>query len=450
LLDTTLPENERRDRSLTGQLYGGDAQYRLRQEVVLGIGGIAILRALGYADIQTYHMNEGHSALLTLALLEEKYGGKPRRSLSVSDADDIRSRCAFTTHTPVSAGHDKFPLGLVEDVVGSERAGLLARLTLAGDRTINLTSLAMLLSRSTNAVSARHGKVSRVMFPDRQIGAITNGVHAATWVSPPFAGLYDRTLAGWREDNDRLRGGDQIPHDEIRAAHAEAKCELLKEVQRRSGVNFDPAALTIGSARRAAGYKRADLIFFDVDRLRRIVARRPLQLVYSGKAHAQDTTGKGAIERIFAAAAALKDEVRIVYLEDYDIALAKLLVAGADLWLNTPQKPLEASGTSGMKAALNGVPSLSVLDGWWLEGCVEGVTGWAIGDDSEEPADPATDAASLYDKLERVILPMFYEQPLAYAEVMRSAIARNGSHFTTQRMMSQYAREVYEPGLPTR
>jgi len=448
MLDKALAENDPRDQTLTDDLYGGDARYRLCQEVVLGIGGVAMLRALGHSDIQTYHMNEGHSALLTLALLEEQFGQKPRRSISDSDVNAVRRRCVFTTHTPVSVGHDRFPLDLVTSVIGEERGGLLARLLRYRDGVLNLTSLAMLLSRSANAVSVRHGKVSRVMFPEQSIGAITNGVHAGTWVSRPFSRLYDRHISDWRSDNSLLRTAVNIPVEAIRLAHAQTKRDLLTEVERRTKAAFDPEAFTIGFARRAVGYKRADLLVSDPERLRQIVqSAGPLQVVYAGKAHSRDVAGKAAIERIFAAARALKNEIGIVYLEEYDIALAKLLVSGVDLWLNTPQKPLEASGTSGMKAALNGVPSLSVLDGWWLEGCVEGVTGWAIGNDSEEPADPAEDAEALYDKLERTIMPMYYDRYNAYTEIMRSAIARNGSIFNAQRMMQQYMQEVYEPGL---
>ncbi len=448
LLDTALPDNEPRHAALTSALYGGDAKYRLCQEAILGIGGVTMLQAMGYDNIATYHMNEGHASLLALALLEEQVRDNPRESVIDSDVDAVRQKCVFTTHTPVSAGHDKFPLSMAQEVLGAERAGLLARLIPDGDGMINLTSVAMFSSRSTNAVSIGHGKVSREMFPGQPISAITNGVHAATWTSPPFQKLYNRHFPEWRMNNDLLREAEGIPLEEIGVAHAEAKLELIAEVKRRSGHSFDPDALTIGFARRAAAYKRADLLFADVERLRQIVsAGCPLQVIYGGKAHARDTAGKGLIERIFAAAAELAGEIRVVYLEDYDISLAKVLLAGVDLWLNTPLKPMEASGTSGMKAALNAVPSLSILDGWWLEGCVEGVTGWAIGDESEEPDDPRDDAAALYGKLEGVILPLFYEQPDAYAAVMRSAIARNGSYFNTQRMMTQYMSEVYEPGL---
>lgn len=447
LLDSALPENDPYDQALTDSLYGGDSRYRLCQEVVLGIGGIAILRALGHADIHTYHMNEGHSSLLTLALLQEHAGLHDRGSVVESDVEAVRTRCVFTTHTPVDAGHDRFTAELVESVLGKERTGILARLTQPEDSVFNLTALAMFFCRSANGVSIRHAHVSRRMFPESSISAITNGVHAVTWTAEPFARLYDRHVRDWRRDNRYLRQASAIPLAEIQSAHAESKAALIAQVTRRRGHELDPAALTIGFARRVTGYKRADFLFSDVDRLLRIVQRAgPIQLLYGGKAHARDTTGKAAIERIFAVAAELKDSLRIVYLEEYDMTLAALLVAGVDLWLNNPQKPLEASGTSGMKAALNGVPSLSVLDGWWLEGCIEGVTGWAIGDDSEEQGDPALELDSLYQKLEHTVLPMFYQRPLAYAEVMRSAISHNGSFFNAQRMMSQYLRNVYEPG----
>ena len=447
LLDSALPENDPYDQALTDSLYGGDSRYRLCQEVVLGIGGIAMLRALGHADIHTYHMNEGHSSLLTLALLQEYARLHDRGSVVEADIEAVRTRCVFTTHTPVDAGHDRFSAELVENVLGKERTGILARLTRPEGGVFNLTALAMFFCRSANGVSIRHAHVSRRMFPESSVSAITNGVHAVTWTAEPFARLYDRHVRDWRRDNRYLRQASAIPLQEIQSAHAESKAALLSEVVRRTKVVFQADTLTIGFARRATGYKRADFLFSDLERLRRIARRAgAMQLVYAGKAHARDTSGKAAIERIFTVAEDLEGTVRVVYLEEYDMTLAALLVAGVDLWLNNPQKPLEASGTSGMKAALNGVPSLSVLDGWWLEGCIEGVTGWAIGDDSEEPGDPALELDSLYQKLEHTVLPMFYQRPLAYAEVMRSAISHNGSFFNAQRMMSQYLRNVYEPG----
>jgi starch phosphorylase len=292
----------------------------------------------------------------------------------------------------------------------------------------------------------RHQEVSQVMFPGYPIAAITNGVHAGTWTSAAFKELFDRHIPEWRRDNQYLRYAITIPLDEIRDAHAKAKAALIAEVQRRASVALDPKVMTIGFARRATPYKRADLIFTDVERLRAVTQHTgPLQIVFGGKAHPHDEWGKDLIRRIFAAAAQLRDAVRVVYLENYEMDLGHLMTSGADLWLNNPLRPLEASGTSGMKAALNGVPSLSVLDGWWVEGCVEGTTGWAIGADAHAPQDAAADSPDLYYKLERVILPMFYGLPYGYAQVMRNAIALNGSFFNTHRMVMQYVQNAYFP-----
>jgi len=333
---------------------------------------------------------------------------------------------------------------LVRQVLGEERAAVLEACGCYPPGILNMTYLALFFSRYINGVSMRHHEISHSIFPGYPIDSITNGVHAVTWTAPPLCRLYDRHIPEWRHDNLYLRYAISIPLDEIREAHAEAKGDLLAEVERRSGIRLDPQVMTIGFARRATPYKRADLLFTDLERLKRIAYEvGPLQIIYGGKAHPQDEGGKAVIRRVFAAARALKDSVRVVYLENYDIALAKYLCSGVDLWLNTPQKPQEASGTSGMKAALNGIPSLSVLDGWWVEGHVEGVTGWSIGDTWDSESDPATEVASLYDKLERVIVPLFYQQPMAYARVMRSAIAFNGSFFNAQRMMLQYLENAY-------
>lgn len=451
LLDTNLPENDAEGRALTDELYGGDNRYRLCQEAVLGLGGIAILRALGYEQVRAYHMNEGHSGLLTVALLEEQMGERGLAGATEADIEAVRRRCVFTVHTPVAAGHDRFPLALVEEVLGPERGGFLGRIAYPDKETFNMTYLAITMSRSANGVSFRHGQVSRIMFPQHKVSAITNGVHAATWASPPFAALFDEHVPAWRVDNRYLRHAIGIPLTEVLSAHEEAQLALLAEVARRTGNELDPSALTIGFARRATGYKRADLLFRDLTRLRRVASRvGPIQVIYGGKAHGKDDSGKALIQRVFTAASVLGGAVKVVYLEDYDMALAKLVVSGCDLWLNTPLKPLEASGTSGMKAALNGIPSLSTVDGWWVEGLIEGVTGWAIGDGPAEESDDAREAASLYDKLEYVILPLFYQRPAAYAEVMRSAIAVNGAFFNAQRMMSQYYLSVYRTGDWTR
>jgi glycogen phosphorylase len=443
-LDTDIEDNSPWDRTLTDHLYGGDSHYRLCQEVVLGLGGVLLLRALGYERLQPYHMNEGHAALLTLALLKEQSGDGGWYAVTDEDVEAVRQRCVFTTHTPVPAGHDRFSLELVQRVLGREWATFLVKANCCPHNMLDMTYLALYFSRYVNGVAMRHRDVSRGMFPRYSIDAITNGVHAVTWTAMPFRNLYDHHIPNWRHDNFYLRYAVKIPLYAIQYAHAQAKRDLLDLVQYRTGMRLDEALFTIGFARRAAAYKRADLLFSDLERLAHITRHvGPLQVIYSGKAHPQDTAGKALIRRIFSAAAGVGSAVRVVYLENYDMALARDICAGVDLWLNTPERPQEASGTSGMKAALNGVPSLSVLDGWWLEGHQEGVTGWAIGDGQESADDLSQEVASLYDKLEHVILPLFYKQPTEFAKVMRSAIAFNGSFFNTQRMVFQYLRNAY-------
>lgn len=440
LLDTDLEENEARDRALTDQLYGGDEHYRLCQEVVLGFGGMAMIRAIGYRDVQTYHMNEGHSAFVALALLEQ---ANARLDSPDVDLEAIRRQCVFTTHTPVPAGHDRFPSELIYRVLGTSRAAILRRMQILNG-SLNMTELALRLSGFVNAVSMRHRQVSGEMFPGYAIEAITNGVHAAAWTSAAFAALYDRAIPEWRYDNCYLRHAIGIPLREIQRAHQDAKKELFQQVRWLTGTQLDPSVFTLGFARRATSYKRGDLLFTNLERLKQISRQAgPLQLVYAGKAHPRDEGGKAIIRRIFEAAATLANEVRVVYLENYDMALGKLLCSGVDVWLNTPLRPQEASGTSGMKAALNGVPSFSVLDGWWIEGHIEGITGWAIGESNSPQIDPSTEVHALYDKLQRLIVPLFYNEPERFGEVMRWAIALNGSFFNTQRMVSQYLRNAY-------
>ena len=446
LLDTALPENGPWDKTLTDQLYGGDDHYRICQEVVLGMGGVDLLDRLGHRNIGNYHMNEGHSALLTLALLERQLGRPDLGTASEQDIEQVRRKCIFTTHTPVPAGHDQFPRELMRKVIGPERAAALDVTQCCPEDSLNMTLLALRFSHYINGVAMHHGEISRDMFPRYPIRAITNGVHARTWVSPPFRQLYDQHIPEWQHDNLYLRYVIGIPVDEIQRAHLQAKRSLLEEVESQTGVRLDEEIMTIGFARRAATYKRADLLFSNPDRLRWIVSHvGPLQVIYGGKAHPRDEPGKDEIRHVFEAAAKLNHNLRIVYVEDYDLAWGHLITSGVDLWLNTPQRPHEASGTSGMKAALNGVPSLSVLDGWWIEGCLEGTTGWAIGHGDELAEDATAEVASLYDKLELVILPMFYGRPTAFAAVMRSTIAINGSFFNTQRMVSQYMANAYFP-----
>ena len=443
LLDTNLPENDSFDQTLTDELYGGDDHYRLCQEVVLGVGGIQVLNALGYKEITTFHMNEGHASLLALALLNLQMAGRSLKDVTAEDFESLRKKCVFTTHTPVPAGNDKFPKDLVRQILGDEELGLLERLGCFTDTTLNMTYLALRSSHYINGVAMQHGEVSRGMFPNYPVHAITNGVHATTWASPAFQQLFDRHIPEWRRDNLYLRYAVGIPLEEIRDAHAQSKRTLLEEINRSVGVLFDEGVMTLGFARRAATYKRADFLFSDVSRLKSIANKvGPFQVIFAGKAHPRDEGGKELIRRVFEMITALKNAIRIVYIPNYDMRWAQLLTSGVDLWLNTPQRLYEASGTSGMKAALNGVPSLSVPDGWWLEGHVEGATGWNIGTD-DIPNSPADESASLYHKLENVILPMFYGQKDTYAEMMRLAIALNGSFFNAQRMLAQYLMNAY-------
>ncbi len=442
-LDTDLPENSDWDRTLTNDLYGGDRRYRLCQEALLGLGGVAMLHALGIDGRLIYHMNEGHSALLTLGLLELRVGEKGPTTCTPEDQEAVRNRCVFTTHTPVPTGHDKFDWNLVTRVLGPQRAETLKCMGVQRDSMLNMTYLALRFSRYVNGVALRHGEISAGMFPDYPIHSITNGACVGMWTAPPFAELFDEEIPEWLQDNQYLRYALGIPLERIQEAHQKAKNRLLEEVHRRTGIQLDPDALTLSFARRATEYKRADLLFADIERLKRIAKKAgPLQILYAGKAHPRDIGGKEMIKRVFRAAEELRGHIPVIYLEDYDIELAGYLVSGVDVWLNTPLKPHEASGTSGMKAAFNGVPSLSVLDGWWLEGHIEGITGWAIGD-RDETSEPTQERADLYDTLQHKIMPLFYGHPLEFARIRRYCIAFNGSFFNTQRMLSQYWRSAY-------
>jgi glycogen phosphorylase len=442
LLDTDLPQNEARDRELTNHLYGGDTDYRLRQEAVLGIGGVRMLEALNY-DVNVYHMNEGHAALLTLGLMERQLDGELSRAIEETDRQAVRNRCVFTTHTPVPAGHDRFSLEQTYRILGSDVANLLERMGGVHDGMLNMTYIALASSRFVNGVAMQHGTVSREMFPHYAIDAITNGVHAATWTAAPFQQIFDRSIPRWRKDNFQFRYVIDIPLREIEQAHAESKRALIETVAQRTGITLRSNVFTIGFARRVATYKRADLLLADPERLVNLAEKfRGLQIIYSGKAHPHDEPGQKLIRQIFEVAAKLKsDMLKIIYLENYEWKLGAALTSGVDLWLNTPRRPFEASGTSGMKAALNGVPSLSVLDGWWVEGCIEGVTGWAIPDsDTQEH-----EVNSLYDRLEATILPLYYGNPEAWRAIMRSTIALNGSFFNTHRMLQEYISNAYYP-----
>jgi starch phosphorylase len=382
--------------------------------------------------------------LLSLGLLERRLEQSFAGRVKQLDIDGVRGMCIFTTHTPVPAGHDQFPRSLVGQVLGREELALLDEADAWESDALNMTFLALRFSGYVNGVAMRHGEVSRGMFPAYDISAITNGVHAITWTSPAFSELFDSFIPGWRTDNNYLRYAISIPIPSIQKAHAEAKSDLFDEIAKSFGVQLDPKLLTLGFARRASTYKRADLLFQDPERLRRIAREvGPIQLVYGGKAHPHDEGGKNLIRRVVGGASSLADVIKTVYVENYDMRWGKLITSGVDLWMNTPMRPQEASGTSGMKAALNGVPSFSVVDGWWAEGHIEGVTGWAIGS-SEVAEDPSLEVAALYDKLEREIAPMFYGRPNRYSEVMRYTIALNASFFNTQRMVLQYISNAYK------
>jgi starch phosphorylase len=446
-LDTDLAENSEWDRTLTHFLYGGDSRYRLCQEVVLGIGGVRILRAIGYDNLERFHMNEGHASLLTLELLDEEAKRAGRTSITEDDVGAVMKKCVFTTHTPVPAGHDQFPMDLVNRVLGHRQEIVQMKDVFCHKGVLNMTYLALNLSHYVNGVAKKHGEVSRMMFARYRIDSITNGVHAATWVADPFRELFDRYISGWRGDNFSLRYALSIPNEQMWKAHTEAKQQLLRLVNQETNLGLDESLFTIGFARRMTTYKRADLLLTDTNRLKSIASKvGPIQVIYAGKAHPQDQGGKEIIKRIFQSREPIRNNVKIAFLQHYNLELGKLITAGVDLWLNTPQPPFEASGTSGMKAALNGVPSLSVLDGWWIEGCIEGVTGWAIGGmnrGEEEDDSRSSDASSLYDKLEHKIVSMFYQDRDRWITVMRHSIALNGSFFNTQRMLQQYVLKAY-------
>lgn len=443
-LDTNIPGNAEEDQGITDHLYGGDNAYRLKQEIVLGIGGYRILSALGFF-IRKYHMNEGHAALLTLELLNDTYRHNKPGDEMPWNPHKVAEKCVFTTHSPVSADHDHFPYPLVEKILGSLVPVEVLK-TYAGSEDFNMTVLALKLSGFVNGVAKKHSEVSTAIFPGFKIHAITNGIHPFTWASPFFVNLYNDHLPGWANEPEVLVRIDSVPDEELWDAHAGAKAFLFQYVAEETGVTLDPELLTIGFARRATAYKRGDLIFSDINRLLKIGAGR-LQLIFSGKAHPHDAAGKEMIRRIIEGTHALGGKVSAVYLENYNMEIASKMIPGVDLWLNTPMRPLEASGTSGMKAALNGVPNFSILDGWWLEGHIEGVTGWSIGASSNGTSPDrnhdAEDALDLYHKLEKSIIPLYYNDRPGWIRLMKNAIGKNAYYFNTHSMMRRYVTEAY-------
>ncbi len=434
-LDTDIEGNAAEDRTITDFLYGGDERYRLKQEIVLGIGGTRMLEALGF-NVRKYHMNEGHSSLLVLELLS-KNGMNPEK---------VRNLCIFTTHTPVEAAFDKFSYDIVQELLSGEFPIDVLK-EHGGKDKLNMTLLALNLSKFINGVTKAHMEFSRKLFPRHRIWAITNGVHSYTWTCQHFRELFDEHIPGWINEPELLVRADGIPNDEIWNAHMRAKRELMDFVKERTGVEMNESKLTIGFARRATAYKRATLIFSDLERLREICRRGSLQLVFAGKAHPKNDSGKNMIREIYENKVQLMDDIEIAYLENYSIDMAAKLTSGVDVWLNTPLPPLEASGTSGMKAAHNGVVNFSVLDGWWIEGCIEGVTGWAIGRSPDESLAEEErrkrELQDLYNKLEYLITPIFYKKRDDWVSMMENSICKVASYFNSHRMMRRYVTEAY-------
>ena len=434
-LDTDIEGNSPEDREITSFLYGGDERYRLKQEIVLGIGGVRILDALGLG-VRKYHMNEGHSSLLALELLQK----------NGMDIEKVRNLCVFTTHTPVEAGHDKFSYELVREVLG-DPVSLDVLKKLGGQERLNMTLFALNLSNYCNGVAKRHRDSSKTMFPGYEIRAITNGVHSYTWTCESFRNLYDKYFPGWANEPDLLVRADGILDEDVWRAHEEGKKVLIDYVNNVTNAGMDYHTLTLGFARRATGYKRTDLLFSDLEKLKRANRKGRIQLIFTGKANPKDDSGRKLIEQIFGYMQKLKEEIKIVYLANYDMDLATKLVSGVDVWLNTPLRPLEASGTSGMKAAHNGVINFSVLDGWWIEGWIEGVTGWAIGPQPNENVSAEEgrrrELDDLYNKLEHIVVPMFYSRRDDWIKMMKNSIGKIAYHFNSHRMMQRYATEAY-------
>jgi starch phosphorylase len=434
-LTTDVEGNAQEDREITDFLYGGDEKYRLKQEIVLGIGGLRILEALKI-NVKKYHMNEGHSSLLTLELLKN----------NDLNADKVKNRCVFTTHTPVAAAFDKFSYDLLSEVLETEVPDKVLKEYGGSDR-LNMTLLALNLSKYTNGVTEAHMEYSRKLFPGYHIQEITNGVHSYTWTCSHFRKLFDKYIHRWANEPELLVRVDTIPDEELWEAHVKAKQDLLNFVHNSSGLQMDIDVLTLGFARRATEYKRATMIFSDLEKLKEVKSQDKIQLIFAGKAHPKDEMGKRLIKDIYEFINRLKGEIEIVYLEDYNMEMAGKLTSGADVWLNTPLPPYEASGTSGMKAAHNGVINFSVLDGWWIEGCVEGLTGWAIGPSPDqrlnEQETRKRELSDLYNKLEYLIIPKFYQQRDTWIDLMKNSIGKVAYYFNTHRMMRRYATDAY-------
>lgn len=438
LLDTNFSENLPKYASLTGQLYGPGKDYRLMQEIILGRAGVKILQSLGHKHIRKIHINEGHGSLAAIEL----FLGSKEKTVK-GRIEDVRRQCVFTTHTPVDAGHDTFPLDFFLEYQKDFPHKLKG---LTDGQIVNMTKIGLFFSNFINGVALSHQKVSEEMFPGYSIHAITNGVHSETWTSPIFQKIYDKYIPNWRNSNLSLRNVFNIPLPIIWKAHQEAKKQLIDYIYKKQKIKLDVNVFTIGFARRFTGYKRANLLLQDVERLLDIHQSFPMQIIYAGKAHPNDYDGKQLIKNIIEIKERYKEKINIIFLEGYEMKLAKLMVAGVDVWLNTPLPPHEASGTSGMKAAHNGIPHFSTLDGWWVEGFLRDKTGWAIGSKKREKNLTELnkeDAECLYNTLEKSILPCYYQKTEIWKNIMQNTIAINASFFNTERMLQQYIQENY-------
>jgi glycogen phosphorylase len=427
-LDVDLESNSEFIRSLSSQLY--PTKNQLYQEVVLGIGGVQALYDLGYPTFTNYHLNETHASLVTLGLFEKL--GEPK---------EVKKHICFTTHTPLIGGHEKWSKSQLKSVLETKYLHLIPAKLWEEDK-LNMAKLCLEFSKYSNGVAIKHELVSQKMYPEYTIKSVTNGIHSSSWTSIHLQKVFDTHIPDWRVWAYNLRGVLAIDDQEILDTHTLAKKDLFDRI-REYRSDFDPKIFTMGFARRAATYKRHNFIFSDLSRLEEIAKKHGgIQFVFAGKAYPTDTEGKNLIQHLHDLAQKTTANIRIVFIPDYDMELGKLITNGVDLWLNTPLSPLEASGTSGMKAALNGVPNFSILDGWWIEGCIEGITGWAIGEVCEGDYCTPNELSTLYQKLDETILPAFKETS-QWAKIMKQSIAINGSYFNTHRMLMEYITEAY-------
>ncbi|MBT3501978.1 MAG: alpha-glucan family phosphorylase [Candidatus Marinimicrobia bacterium] len=429
-LDTDVEENYDDDRNITLRLYSGDKDHRILQEAILGFGGTKLLDELGQNEIETFHMNEGHCSFLVLDLLD-KYNG---------DVEKVKSKCHFTTHTPVAAGHDHFAESRVKKLLKGLLPEDLELPSLVNNGRLHMTELGLYFSRTANGVSKLHGTIAQNQFSWKNIGYITNGVHHSYWMGSPFKRVFDEYLPHWRTNPNALLEIEKVPDEVLLNAHQVRKEYLLGFANSQVTKALDGNTLTIGFARRAATYKRAQLLFNNLDKLKSIGAGK-IQVVFSGKAHPNDSEGKEIIRQIVESSKSMFGQVKIIFLENYNMWLGRMITSGVDVWLNTPLRPNEASGTSGMKATLNGVPNLSVLDGWWAEGCKDGVNGWSVGD--PDFPDDEKDANHLYSVLENHVIPVYYNNKEKWESIMKEAI-KTGVEFTADRMIKEYNQKYYQ------